>query len=112
MPENLPFSFAAVCRFVSICNAKTANWLQLLQIETFPDDAGPLSQSVTSKSDFAELLLQIETNRREHPLFVKTVTKASMNCPLAMLCVVVWAFAQIKPAKINLSLFGRFGGGG
>jgi hypothetical protein len=83
----------------------------MLQIETFPDDAGPLSQSVTSKSNFAELLLQIETNRREHPLFVKTTTKVSMNCPLAMICVVVWVFAQIKPAKINLSLFGRFGRG-
>ena len=78
----------------------------MLQIETFSDDAGPLSQSVTSRSDFAELLLQIETNRREHPLFVKTTTKVSMNCPPpAMLCVVVWAFVQIKPAK-NLSLGG------
>ena len=44
----------------------------MLQIETFSDDAGPLSQSVTSRPDFAELLLQIETHRREHPLFVKT----------------------------------------
>lgn len=44
----------------------------MLQIETFPDDADPLSKSVTSKSIFAELLLQIETNRREHLLFVKT----------------------------------------
>ena len=84
----------------------------MLQIETFPDDAGPLSQSVTSRSDFAELLLQIEPHRREHPLFVKTTTKVSMNCPPAMLCVVVWVFAQIKPAKINLSLFGRFARGG
>ena len=54
----------------------------MLQIETFPDDAGPLSQSVTSRSDFAELLLQIETNRRERPLFIKATTKVSMNCPL------------------------------
>ena len=85
----------------------------MLQIETFPDDAGPLSQSVTARPIFAELLLQIETNRREHPLFVKTTTKVSMNCPpLAMVCVVIWVFAQIKPAKINLSLFGRFGRGG
>ena len=83
----------------------------MLQIETFPNGADPLSQSVTSRSDFAELLLQIETNRREHPFFVKTTTKVSMNCPLAMVCVVVWVFAQIKPAKINLSLFGRFGRG-
>lgn len=44
----------------------------MLQIETFPNGADPLSKSVTSKSNFAELLLQIETNRREHPLFVKT----------------------------------------
>ena len=44
----------------------------MLQIETFLDDAGLLSKSVTSRSDFAELLLQIETNHREHPLFVKT----------------------------------------
>ena len=54
----------------------------MLQIETFPDDADPLSQSVTSRSDFAELLLQIETNRREHPPFVKATTKVSMNCSL------------------------------
>ena len=54
----------------------------MLQIETFPNGAGPLSQSVTCKSNFAELLLQIETNRREQPLFVKTTTKVSMNCPL------------------------------
>ena len=39
----------------------------MLQIETFPNGAGPLSQSVTSRSDFAELLLQIETNRCRHP---------------------------------------------
>ena len=83
----------------------------MLQIETFSDDAGPLSQSVTTRSNFAELLLQIETNRREHPLFVKTTTKVSMNCPLAMVCVVVLTFAQIKPAKINLSLFGRLARG-
>ena len=38
-------------------------WLQMLQIDTFPDDAVPLSQSVTSRSNFAELLLQIETNQ-------------------------------------------------
>lgn len=44
----------------------------MLQIETFPNGTSSLSQSVTSKSNFAELLLQIETNRREHPLFVKT----------------------------------------
>ena len=44
----------------------------MLQIETFPNGVAPLSQSVTSRSDFAELLLQIETNRRKHPLFVKT----------------------------------------
>ncbi|MED9952906.1 MAG: hypothetical protein UE003_07985, partial [Collinsella sp.] len=54
----------------------------MLQIETFPNGADPLSQSVTSRSDFAELLLQIEINRREHLLFVKTTTKVSMNCPL------------------------------
>jgi hypothetical protein len=54
----------------------------MLQIETFPNGADPLSQSVTSRSGFAELLLQIETNRREHPLFVKTTTKVSMNCPI------------------------------
>ena len=84
----------------------------MLQIETFPDDAGPLSQSVTSRSDFAELLLQIETNRREHPLFVKTHESVHELPPFAMVCVVVWVFAQIKPAKINLSLFGRFARGG
>ena len=50
----------------------------MLQIETFPDDAGPLSQSVTSRSDFAELLLQIETNRRERPLFIKATTKGQV----------------------------------
>ncbi len=44
----------------------------MLQIETFPNGTNSLSQSVTSKSNFAELLLQIETNRRKHPLFVKT----------------------------------------
>ena len=44
----------------------------MLQIETFPDDAGSLSRSVTARPIFAELLLQIETNRREHLLFVKT----------------------------------------
>ena len=80
----------------------------MLQIETFSDDAGPLSQSVTSRSDFAELLLQIETNRRKHPLFVKT-HEGVHELPIAMVCVMVWVFAQIKPAKINLSLFGRFG---
>ena len=84
----------------------------MLQIETFPDDAGPLSQSVTSRSDFAELLLQIETNRRERPLFIKATTKVFMNCSFAMVYVVVLVFAQIKPAKINLSLFGRFARGG
>ena len=84
----------------------------MLQIEMFPDDAGPLSQSVTSRSNFAELLLQIETNRREHPLFVKTREGVHELSPFAMVCVVVWVFAQIKPAKINLSLFGRFARGG
>ena len=85
----------------------------MLQIETFPDDAGPLSQSVTSRSDFAELLLQIETNRREHPLFVKTHEGVHELPPFfAMAYVVVWMFAQIKPAKINLSLFGKFARGG
>ena len=84
----------------------------MLQIEAFPDDAGPLSQSVTSRSNFAELLLQIETNRREHPLFVKTHEGVHELSPFAMVCVVVWVFAQIKPAKINLSLFGRFARGG
>lgn len=44
----------------------------MLQIETFPNGTSSLSQSVTSKSNFAELLLQIETNRREHQPFVKT----------------------------------------
>ena len=44
----------------------------MLQIETFLNGAGSLSQSVTARPIFAELLLQIETNRREHPLFVKT----------------------------------------
>ena len=33
---------------------------QLLQIEILPNRAVPLSQSVTSEADFAELLLQIE----------------------------------------------------
>ena len=84
----------------------------MLQIETFPNDAGPLSQSVTSKSIFAELLLQIETSRREHLLFVKAHEGVHELPPFAMACVVVWAFAQIKPAKINLSLFGRFARGG
>ena len=77
----------------------------MLQIETFPNDTGPLSQSVTSKSIFAELLLQIETSRREHLLFVKTHEGVHELPPPAMVCVVVWVFAQIKPAKINLSLF-------
>ena len=77
----------------------------MLQIETFPDDADLLSQSVTSKSNFAELLLQIETNRREHQLFVKTREGVHELSPFAMVCVVVWVFAQIKPAKINPSLF-------
>ena len=84
----------------------------MLQIETFPDDAGPLSQSVTSRSNFAELLLQIETNRRKHPLFVKTHEGVHELPPPAMLCVVIWVFAEIKPAKINLSLFGGFARGG
>ena len=50
----------------------------MLQIETFPDDAGPLSQSVTSKSDFAELLLQIETNRCRHPPPQQNPTKGQV----------------------------------
>ena len=33
---------------------------QMLQIEILPNHVDPLSQSVTSGADFAELLLQIE----------------------------------------------------
>ena len=50
----------------------------MLQVETFPNGTSSLSQSVTTRSNFAELLLQIETNRREHPLFVKTTTKGQV----------------------------------
>ena len=90
MPENLPFllplpgrgSSARPTSLSQSVTSKRQYRLQMLQIETFPNGAGPLSQSVTSRSDFAELLLQIETNRREHPPFVKTTTKVSMNCPL------------------------------
>ena len=80
MPENLPFLLplpgrGSSARHTSLSKSVTSRrqyWLQMLQIETFSDDAGPLSKSVTSRPDFAELLLQIETHRREHPLFVKT----------------------------------------
>ena len=84
----------------------------MLQIETFPNGADPLSQSVTSRSGFAELLLQIEIYRHEHLLFVETHEGVHELPPLAMVCVVILVFAQIKPAKINLSLFGRFARGG
>ena len=47
----------------------------MLQIETFPNGAAPLSQSVTARPIFAELLLQIETNRRRHPPHQQTPTK-------------------------------------
>ena len=55
-------------RFVSFCNSKQKKMgFQMLQIETFPNGAAPLSQSVTARPIFAELLLQIETNRCRHP---------------------------------------------
>ncbi|MCI6967599.1 MAG: hypothetical protein MR723_00325, partial [Collinsella sp.] len=53
MPENLPFLLPLLGRGSSARHTS-------------------LSKSVTSRPDFAELLLQIETHRREHPLFVKT----------------------------------------
>ena len=71
MPENLPFLLPQSAGLSRSVTLRRQYRLQMLQIETFPNDAGPLSQSVTSKSIFAELLLQIETNRREHLLFVK-----------------------------------------
>ena len=84
----------------------------MLQIETILNVTGSLSRSVTARSIYAELLLQIETNRREHLPFVKTHEGVHELPPFAMVCVVIWVFAQIKPAKINLSLFGRFARGG
>lgn len=72
----------------------------MLQIETFPNGADPLSQSVTSKSDYAELLLQIETNRREHPPLSPSHHKSALCGGFATYI----AFAHIKAAKINLSL--------
>ena len=74
----------------------------MLQIEILPNRAVPLSQSVTSGTDSAELLLQIEISGDPESLRGKTTTKVPV--PI----VVVLTFAQIKPAKINLSLFGRF----
>ena len=50
----------------------------MLQIETFPNGAAPLSQSVASRSDFAELLLQIETNRCRHPPPQQNPTKGQV----------------------------------
>ena len=61
----------------------------MLQIETILNVAGSLSRSVTARPIYAELLLQIETNRREHPLFVKTHKGVHELLLFAMVCVVV-----------------------
>ena len=74
----------------------------LLQNETDGRARNKSSQSVTSEVDFAELLLQIEIFGDPESLRGKTTAKVPV--PI----VVVLTFAQIKPAKINLSLFGRF----
>ena len=74
----------------------------MLQIEILPNRVVPLSKSVTSEVDIAELLLQIEIFGDPESLRGKTTTKVPV--PI----VVVLTFAKIKPAKINLSLFGRF----
>lgn len=50
----------------------------MLQIETILNVAGSLSRSVTARSIYAELLLQIETNRRRHPPFSKNHPKVSV----------------------------------
>ena len=55
---RLPLSLSAgLSRSVTTRPLKVG---QVLQIEILPNRAVPLSQSVTSGTDFAELLLQIE----------------------------------------------------
>ena len=48
--------------FVSICNSKTGFWAPGVTDRDEPSAKNLMSQSVTSGADFAELLLQIETN--------------------------------------------------
>lgn len=56
----------------------------MLQIETFTNGTDPLSRSVTARPIYAELLLQIETNRRRHPPFSKNHPKVPV--PFVVVC--------------------------
>ena len=86
MPENLPFllpllGWGSSPRPTSLSKSVTSRRqyrLQMLQIETILNVAGPLSQSVTARPIFAELLLQIETNCREHLPHQQNPTKGQV----------------------------------
>ena len=80
----------------------TPGWqkrLYLLQIETIRRALYNSSRSVTVRRRFVLYALQIETNETMN----QKPPRRGGNSPFAA----VWTFAQIKPAKINLSLFGR-----
>lgn len=79
----------------------TSDWQKrfyLLQIEIIRRAFCNSSRSVTVRRRFGLHMLQIETKES-----VSQKTAARESSSLAA----VWAFAQIKPTKINLSLFGR-----
>ena len=74
----------------------------MLQVETLRLCPGTVSQSVTGRAGFTIQMLQIETIESRDS---KTTTKTPVPIVVAELAT---TFPQIKPAKINLSLIGRF----
>ena len=74
----------------------------MLQIKTLRFGPSTMSRSVTGRAGFAAQMLQIETI--EGP-----AAQATTKVPAPFVVVALsTAFPQIKPAKINLSLIGRF----
>ena len=74
----------------------------MLQIETFPNGTSSLSQSVTSRPIYAELLLQIETNRSRHLPFSKNHPKVSAPFVVVLMAVGPYYNAAAIASATNL----------
>lgn len=74
----------------------------VLQIETLRFDPCTMSRSVTDRAGFTVQMLQIEK------LKARAAKTTTMETGTFVVIALATAFPQIKLAKTNLSLFGRF----